>query len=390
MSQIESAGIPAARSDGSEIAKPSTTNVGGISVVVAPGQVIIGTQTVGDVGSVGKEGSNTKITQDGQTFTVSPSEIIGPGVVIPIPTRKGGVFIPTPTPTVIAGVSVQLELSTAIIAGSTYDIGGESPPQTVIVDGQTISVGSGGLGFAQTTVPPPAPVPTNVVILDGDMILAIGSSEAVIGGSTFFYGPSSSSQTDIFNGVTITIGPANISFGTSVLSGNEDSGTQLGIVGGVSVTEIGPSIAVIDELTFIVGPGAEPTTAIVEGKTISADPSGLSVGEAFLSYPFNQITQVTTAEGVTFSGIGSSLVDMGASTFTVESGAKITTNVFQGQTTSLGPGGIQTETTTMSATSGSSPTFSAKSTGEKNGVGDLRPYHGVLGICIAMGLGHNV
>lgn len=358
-------------------------------MIVQPTQVVIGSQTVGNFGNFGGGASTTKIIQNGITFTLNPSQVIGPGMVIPIPTLNGGIFMPTPTPTVISGVTVLLGPSAAIIDGSTFAIGEGASPQTISVHGQTISIGAEGLGFPQTTVIPPS-LPTNIVIIDGDIISAVGGSEAVIGGSTFSYGPLLSPQTDTFNGQTITIAPSGISFGTTVIGGSGNSGLQLGIVGGISVTEIGSSIAVIDGTTLIVGPGAQSTTATIDGKAITAGPEGLGVGGTTLNYPFNTITQVITAGGITFSEIGSTLVNIGGTTFTIGSGARITTNTYNGQTISLGPEGVGFKTTTLTATSGSTPTSSVTATGKKNGAGNSGPYCGFLGICIALGAGFNM
>lgn len=381
--------LPTPGSGGGSQPLPTTTTISGISVIISSTQVVVGSQTVGNLGSGGNGPSSTEITQNGQTFTVNPSQVIGPGVTLTRPSPNGGVFVPTPqaTPTVIAGISVQLAPSSVIIGGNTFSIGPGVSEQTTVVNGQTVVIGPQGLVFAQTTVAPPV-LATNVVILDADVISAIGNSEAVIGGSTFFYGPSSTPETDTFNGEVITIGPSGISYGSSVLGGISNTGTQLGIAGGISVTELGSNIAIISGTTFIVGPGAISTTAVINGKTISAGENGLGVGGTTLSYPFNPATQVFTAGGITFSEIGS-LVDIGGKTFTIGS-SMTTTDFYNGQSISLGPGGVGFKTTTVTATSGSSPTSSAESTGKKkSGAGNLRPFHGVLGICIALGAGYN-
>ena len=301
--------------------------------------------------------------------------------------------MPLPTPITVDGVPIQLEPSAAVIEGTTYAIGLGASQQTIVVSGQIISIGPGGLGFAQTTVAPPS-VPTNVVIVDGQVISAVGASEAIIGGSTFFYGPLTPPQTDVFNGETITIGPGGISYGSFTLGGaSHPSGIQLGIAGGLSVTEVGSSIAIISGTTFTVGPHATPTTAVINGETIIAGSAGLTIAGATLTYPYNQVTQAITAGGITFSEIGASLVNIGGTTYTIGPGAKTTTDVYNGQTISLGPGGVGFKTTTITATipSLSSPTSSAsaKHTGKKNGTGNLKPIQGVLGICIAIGVGYN-
>jgi hypothetical protein len=159
------------------------------------------------------------------------------------------------------------------------------------------------------------------------------------------------------------------------------TGTQLGLIGGLSVTEIGSTLAVVDGTTLTIGPGATPTTAVINGQTVTIGSSGLGIGGATLTFPFNPTTQAVTAGGVTFSEVGSSLVVIGGSTFTFGPGAKPTTDVFNGQTISIGPSGVGFKTTTFTAAS-------ATHTGKKNGAGGLRPVYGVLGTFMVIGIGY--
>jgi hypothetical protein len=437
-------------------ATPTTATVGGIPIVVQPTQVIIGTQTVAvpgtgiggassgsgsgsgsgsnngagtgtssgtgtgsgtgassgnnnGVGSGSGTGSGTGggsgnsvttepngnkvVVEGGQTFTINPSQVIGSGTTINIPgTAAGGVFRESPTPTIISGVPVQIGQSVAVISGTTYSIGPGAPQTTIVVNGQTISVGPSGLGFAQTTVAPAGPLPTNVVIVEGEVFSAIGPSVAVIGGSTITYGGSIPATTDVFNGASITLGPTGIQFDSSTLGGTKNpTNTQLGIAGGLSITEIGSTIAVISGMTFTVGPGAIPTSTVINGHTISVGPSGLGLKGTTLSYPFNPTTRTITAGGVTYSEIAGTLVVFGGTTFTVGPGAKPTTDIYNGQTISIGPGGVGFSTTTIPpATSTPTSASSAKATGKKNGGVTLRPLgSGVLGVCIALCMGLN-
>lgn len=362
----------------------STVNVGGVTVVVGPSSVAIGGQTVFRV----PQGSSTTVTEGGKTFTVNPSQVIGPGTVVAIPTTGGGgVFMENPTPTVVDGVSVSIGNGIAMVGGSTYAIGAGAPEETIEVNKEKISIGPGGVGFADVTITPPAVLPTNVVLFDGQVFSAVGASVAVFDGSSITF-TGGTPQTTVFNGDTITIGPEGVIDGTSTLGGpNHPTGTQLGIAGGIQVSEIGSTIAVIDGTTLTVGPGATEMTAIVDGKTITATNSGLIIdGSTTLSFPFNPTTQEVTAGGITFSEIGSSLVDIGGTTFTIGPGATPTTDVYNGQTISLGPGGIGFATTTITSfTSSSTATTSGKKKNGGTAIGP--PFGGILGGCIALGVG---
>ena len=370
---------------------PTTTTIGGVPVIVGPTNVVIGPSTVVYEASP----PTTQITIGQQTFTVNPSQVIGPGATIARPVNGGGVFRPTPMPTVINGIPIQLGPSNAVIQGTTFAIGQGAPQTTIVVNGQTISIGSGGLGFADTTVAPPSQA-TNIVILGGDIISALGASQAVIGGSTLNYGDGSPLVTKVFNGETITVGPMGIAYGTTTLGGaSNPSKLQLGIAGGIAITQIGSALAVIDGTTYTIGPNATPITKVINGKEVTIGPSGIVVGGATLTYPFNQDlpTQVITAGGITFSRLGSTLVDIGGTTYTIGPGGKPTTRTYNGKTVSVGPGGIGFKTTTLTASSpfpSETGAAGAKETGTKNSAAGSRCFYGFLGICMVLSIGYNV
>ncbi|KAE8440590.1 hypothetical protein EG329_007048 [Mollisiaceae sp. DMI_Dod_QoI] len=372
---------------------PITEIVSGVTVVASPSKAVIGSQTV-SIGSAPQT-----LTESGQVFTILPNEIDGPSVIISIPTyTAGGVFVQTLTPTTINGLSIGLGGSTVVIGGTSYNIGPGAPQQTVVAKGQTITLGSSGIAFDSTTItaaPNPASTPTNIAIVGGSVITAVGSSVAVIGGQTITYGANTPQTTTVFNGESITLGPSGVIFHGSTIGGTalSPSSSQIGIVGGVSITEVGSSIAVIAGTTFTIGPGANPTTAIISSQTVSAGPDGLSDG-SFLWNPFPSATHTLTAGSITFSQIGSSLVVIGSQTFTVGPGASPTTDVYAGQTISIGPSGIGFATTTFTSFgtstgtgTGTGTAANAKSTSKKNAATGLRPGFGVLAIGILVGIG---
>ena len=430
---------------------PATVDVGGVTVVVGPSAVAIGTVTVvpysggsgsgwsgsgsggngsgdssagtsdgsggsgsgssggsggsGDTGSSGSYGGsenpdgsggglNTVLTQGGETFTVNPSQVIGPGTTISIPTMTGGgggVFVQGPTPTVVDGVSLAVGNGVAIVGASTYAIGADAPEETIVVNNTNISIGPGGVGFADATITAAAVLPTNVIVYDVEVYSVIGASVAVFDGSSFTF-TGGALRTTVFNGDTITAGPSGFIDGSSTLGGpGHPTGTQYGLAGGIAISEIGSSMAVIDGTTLTVGPGATETTATIESHTITAGPSGLNIegtngGSTTLDYPFNPTTQEVTAGGITFSEIGSSLIDLGGTTFTIGPGATPTTDVYDGQTISIGPGGLGFATTTISSFTTSSPL--PTTTKKKSGAAASKPrLRGLLGACIALGVG---
>ena len=263
-----------------------------------------------------------------------------------------------------------------------------------MVNKETVSIGPGGVGLAGVTLTPAAALPTNVVVFDGEVFSVIGASIAAFDGTSITFTPGKTAVTTVFNGDTITIGPSGIFDGTSTLGGPDHStGTQYGLAGGIYISEVGSTLAVIDGTTLTIGPNATQITETIEGHTITAGLSGLTIGgsngaSTTLDFPFNPTTQEATAGGVTFSEIGSSLVDIGGSIFTIGPGATPTTDVYNGQTISIGPGGIGFATTTITSFT-SNPT--ATTTGKKkNGAALKGPRFEILAACIALGVGLQV
>ncbi|KAL2070314.1 hypothetical protein VTL71DRAFT_13340 [Oculimacula yallundae] len=368
-------------------AKTRVTHVvDGITIVVSPTQAVIGGQVV-PIGSPPRT-----ITEGGDVFTVGPDQIDGPLLLLYIPTYKGngGLFQEPPKPTTVQGVPVQVGPTGVIVGGNgggttTVPIQPGARPTTIVVKGETISIGPGGVGFSGTTITPPPNVPTNVVVVGGQGFTAIGSTVAVIGDTSLVYGPGIAAQTVVLNGEAITVGPSGVNFdGTTIGGPSRTTGTQYAVAGGLSISEVGSTLAVINGMTLTLGPGTTPMTTTIGGQSIVAGPNGLVIGGATLTIPFNPTAQAVTAGGITFSQVGASVAVIGDKTYTFGPGAQQTTTVVNGQTISIGPGGIGFKTTTFTAmTSTSKPTETslAKSTSKKkSGAGRLGYEFGVWGI----------
>ncbi|KAH8808915.1 hypothetical protein F5884DRAFT_645521, partial [Xylogone sp. PMI_703] len=264
----------------------TTMSVGNVNVVVGPGRVVIDGHTI----SMQDQQWQTTVWASGEPFTVNPSQVIAPGTIIAVPFSEPGA-----------------------VTASAFPTG-----------------------------------PTSVLVIGGEVVSAVGPSIAVIGDETFTYGPGSPPQTDVFNGETITIGPSGIELAMTTLGGDSNpTATLLGIVGGLTITEIGASNAVISGTVFTIGPEATPVTAVIDGRTITAGPLGLDLGKTTLVYPLNPTTQTITAGGVTLSEIGTSVVVILGTTYTIGPQAKTTSAVvYSGLTISIGPGGVGFPTTT--------------------------------------------
>jgi hypothetical protein len=124
----------------------------GVTVMVGTNAAVIGGQTY----SIGP--STETITQGADVFTIGPSQVLGPMLVVYVPTA-GGIYAQAPT--TIQGVSIDHDPTNVVLGGSTYTIGAGAPEQTAMYDGQTLTFGPGGVIFDHTTVAPPPPLASN-------------------------------------------------------------------------------------------------------------------------------------------------------------------------------------------------------------------------------------
>ncbi|KAF7910090.1 uncharacterized protein EAE98_012233 [Botrytis deweyae] len=429
-----------------DIGSPSSSKTSvvvlGVPVILTPNNVIINGHTIK------RQNSPLTIKQKGHTFTVNPSQVIGPGTTLtlpssyrtiqstnpgatsmqsqsnptsasrvgslgksptpttnsadpgsksmqpqPDPTHSSGTLPgltansgdpgsksmqPQPDPTLFSGtslgltansggvsieisaistlvdnISVKLGESVAVVNGKSYSIGSGAPQVVTVINTQTITIGVAGIQFAHTTLAPLLVEPTNHVIIGGEPI-SVGNSLAYIGSSTFTYGSGLAIQTDVFNGQTIVIYPSGVVFAQTTLGGNSRSGNQIGIVGGLSVMEVGSSIVIVSSIMFNIGPGATPTKTVISGESISADQSGLILAGTTLTYPLILATHPVTISDVTFTQIGSSLAVIDGTTFTFGPGVTPTSHTFNQQTIEIGSNGVEFSKTTFTGVSESS------------------------------------
>lgn len=267
-----------------------------------------------------------------------------------------------PIVTTIGGAPIQLQPSYAVIGGVTYSY--PSPTNAL--------------------QPPAGPLPTNVVILDGGMFTAIGSSIAVFDGRSIRYDGVSTITTE-FRRETITLG-ASIFFDSTTIGGAGNRGTQYGLAGGISVTQVGQSIGIISSTTFTVGPQAVITTVIIDTYTIVANPSGLIVAGTTLPFPFNPLTQVMTFGDVVLTQIGSNIIVISGSTYTIPGTSRPSgTSVNNRQTISIDEKDDSPATTTLDPQSTPTSPRPAE-TSKKNDARALQPMYIILSLSLIVSL----
>ncbi|KAI0387796.1 hypothetical protein F5Y04DRAFT_11805 [Hypomontagnella monticulosa] len=316
-------------------------NYGGkppIVVIVQPGEVIIGDNTIID----DPVRQTSTVVVGGDTFIIDPTRVIGVGngaTLTRPPSDVGGVFVPTPGPgsgsgsgsesgpaakpitTTVGGVEVVYSppagpISIATIDGTVFTI--KPTPTAVVVKGQTITLGPEGIAFPTTTLHAVAGVagPTQTAVLGGELITAIGPDKVVIEGHTIVYGAAAgmsadSTLTTIVEGETLLIGPSGI-----VLHHNDNdenhiaAETTLGgpgaapgqtkfeIVGGATITQMGLTAVEISGQTFYIGAGATTAvTTVIGGHTLTIGPEGVGMSTWTLGVPYASTTTLMPGAG---------------------------------------------------------------------------------------------
>lgn len=293
-------------------------------------------------------GSNV-VVYKGQTLTIQPSQIVGPSTTIPVANPNRGPITAPPSAITAAGLAFSLGPGAVIIGSSTFSFLPGQTPTTIVYQGTTISIGSSGIGFAGTTIPIPTPPPSLSTVNVGGLAIAVGPSQAVIGGRTFFVGPNIPPTKTVVDGKTVSIGPQGVGVaGTTVpLPGFGDAVSSTVTVDGLTFT-VGPSQAVIGGRTFSVGPNIPSKTTVVDGKTVSIGPQGIGlVGTTIpLPSPGDATVSTITADGLTFT-VGASKAVIEGRTFSVGPNVAATTAVIDGKTISIGPQGIGLAGTTI-------------------------------------------
>ncbi|KAK3944766.1 hypothetical protein QBC46DRAFT_373141 [Diplogelasinospora grovesii] len=282
-----------------------TTPNGPVTVAVQPSAVVINGNTISD----NPTAPTQIVVVSGQTFTIDPTKVVGAGATVDRPSVTGGIFVPTPTTTTLGGLPVTVSSSIAVIAGSSFTIN-PSTPTTVMVSGQTVVIGPSGVTISSQTLSlTTLPSPTEIVVAGGDLVTAIGQSVVVIQGTTITYSSfSSSPSSTVIDGDTVVYGPGGVTVHGTTLGGTTAKSTEtaFAIVGGATITEIGPSVVVISGTSYTVGPsapgGTQQTTITVGGETITIGPSGVAISTSItFAYPFGPTTTITPSAGDTAS-----------------------------------------------------------------------------------------
>jgi hypothetical protein len=129
-------------------------------------------------------GGSAQIEVSGSVFTVGPTQVFSGKSTATIP---GASAAPAPdfTATTIDGVAVALGSHLAVVGGSyTVSIGKGATSTAFVVDGATITAGSGGVAFASRTVPP---LSASRTVTANGMTFEVGASVVDVDGKTYSF-----------------------------------------------------------------------------------------------------------------------------------------------------------------------------------------------------------
>ncbi|KJZ78011.1 hypothetical protein HIM_02648 [Hirsutella minnesotensis 3608] len=256
-------------------------------------QVTINDKTFSDL----QPDATSIVTASGAQFTILPNAVVGEGATIQKPAPAGTIIsVAKPTTAVLDGVPVTLKDSVAIVGGTTLTMMEQGT--TTVIQGRPVAITPGAIVVGKQTIsfqPSTPPREQEMLVKGGEMLTAIGQSVVVIHSTTFTYGPGIAGTTKVVDGDTISIGASGVLVHGTLIGGSlaNATDTRLEIVGGATITGMAPSIAVINGITFTVGPGTHWKTTIIGGETFTIGPTGVVMSTMTLKYPFGQAVTAT-------------------------------------------------------------------------------------------------
>ena len=125
---------------------PTPVTIGSLTMSVGASQVVI----AGTTYSIGAGSTPTTVVYQGTTLSIGPGGVGIPSQSTTVAPEANPLF----STTAVGGLTFSVDASEAIISGTTYVIGAGAKPTTVVIGGQTVSIGSNGVGLASTTLAP--------------------------------------------------------------------------------------------------------------------------------------------------------------------------------------------------------------------------------------------
>ncbi|KAL2444137.1 hypothetical protein ABEF95_015153 [Exophiala dermatitidis] len=222
-------------------ARPFSTTINNVPILISPSAVVIGSHSVAIPTS-----APTTIEANGAAFTVRPSEVIAPGTTIPISRiqQEAGTATPSPTATIVTAVgdlTFTIGPTFAVISETTYRIGQNAHATTITVDGTTVSVGPDGVGLPSITLGPGGIARAPFVIYTAaGLTLSVDSSEAVVSGTTYRIGSDAPQVNTTIGSQSVSFGPGGVGLPSTTIVPTAASSSDAGSLSG-SISATGAS-----------------------------------------------------------------------------------------------------------------------------------------------------
>ncbi|OAQ96337.1 hypothetical protein LLEC1_01047 [Akanthomyces lecanii] len=180
--------------------------------------------------------------------------------------------------------------------------------------------------------------------------ITAGPTFVQINEQTFTVAPGSSTIVTANDGGVFTINPtAVVGQGVTISRPPSVMGPSSSVLGGIPVTSAGPSLE-IGGGAFAI-PASSSTTVRVNGKAITINPTGVTIGGESMVFVKPAASDVVVAGGEMLTAIGRSVVVLHSITYTYGSGIAPVMQVINGDTVAIGPTGVLVHGSTLGGVS---------------------------------------
>lgn len=242
----------------------SAITQGDLAFSIAPSEVVVGSHTA----TIYSDMTPITTVVNGHSISIGPKGIGLASTTIPLPMPK-----PSFSTATKGDITFSIAPSEVVVKDKTYSIASNKAPVTTAIDGQRLTIGPKGIHIEGTTVNLPAiQTPINVIAAGLDSF--VGSTDAVISGTTYAIGNGAVFQTVVVGSQTLRIGNAGVVLPSTTIAPEQTpvAVTAAGLTCLIDSTEV-----VINGTTYAIGSGAVAKTVIRGSTTIILGTDGLAL-----------------------------------------------------------------------------------------------------------------
>ena len=322
---------------------PYHMNAGGQAFTLYPSQV----EAPGIVVAIPHNGKASQFAYKGQTFEINPSQLAATARTVPVPHQARY------TPFVYGSRTYSVGDNVIVGPTSTAQIHGGKG--SIIYGGQTLYLQDGLVLGPSTTIdlsgfgdsPGGSAAPSRTVV-DG-VAISVGPNAAIIGTKTYSFIAGQSLTSIVNQGHTFGLSAHGIAVDGTELTIPTPTHTFSTITEGDLTFSVAPSEVVISDKTYHIGPKTPSFTTVINGQRISIGPSGVGMSGTTETFPASVIAatptytngyEVISTDGIVFS-LSPTEAIINGKMYAIVNGATAATTIVAGtKTISLGPDGI--------------------------------------------------